>query len=235
MREMILRYIRQKFGNVGILLALAAIALLSMISLASGRPGGADGLALLVLAAASVSKDISSGALQMILARPIHRSRYLFGRYLGILAAYAIFLLFALLLAIVLPKLFSLVFGEGGPEASISSMARAAGASWLAGTLAAAILLFFSTFLPGLADVLAYILLQFSFGVTENLSAYFPQVAKAGRIAKENLMPQVPWGEVLRGQGVLRASVGQFALALTVFLIAAAFVFSRREFSYGQD
>jgi len=235
MREMILRYMRQKFGNVGILLALAAIALLSMISLASGRPGGAEGLALLVLAAASVSKDISSGALQMILARPIHRSRYLFGRYLGILTAYAIFLLAALLLAILLPKLFSLVFGEGGPEASISSMARAAGASWLHGTLAAAILLFFSTFLPGLADVLAYILLKFSLGVTESLAAYFPRVAKAGRIAHENLMAEVSWGDILHGRGIFGAPTGRFVLALTVFLIAAAFVFSRREFSYGQD
>ncbi len=235
MTEMIRRYLRQKFSNVGTVLALAALALLSIFSLQSPRGGGAEWLALLVLAAASVSRDASSGALQMILARPIHRSKYLFGRYLGVLTAYAIFLFAAFLLAILLPKLFSLLFGAGGATASVSTLARSAGAAWLAGALFAAILLFFSTFLPGLADVLAFFLFAILFGVAESLGAHLPQVAKAGRIAKENLMPHVPWAEILRGQGVLRASVGQFALALTVFLIAAAFVFSRREFSYGQD
>jgi len=235
MREMVRRFLRQKFGNLGVVLALVAIALLAMIFFPSQESGGPAGLAVLVLAAGSISKDASSGALQMILARPIRRSEYLFGRYLGILSAYAVFLLFTLLLVVTLPRLFSLLFDQPGPHPPLTSLLRAAGAAWLSGTLVAATLLFFSTFLPGFGDVLAFILVQFSFGIGGALGGRFPAVAKAATIARENLMPDVAWSQVFRGEGLLGEATGRFVLALTVFLIAATLVFSRREFSYGQD
>jgi ABC-type transport system involved in multi-copper enzyme maturation permease subunit len=235
MREMVRRFLRQKFGNLGIVLALAVIALLAMVSFVSQGSGGAAGLAVLVLSAGSVSKDASSGALQMILARPIHRSEYLFGRYLGILSAYAVFLLFTFFLAITLPRLIALLFNQTGPYPPLIPLLRVAAAAWLSGTLVAATLLFFSTFLPGFGDVLAFILLQFSFGIGSVLGGRFAAVDKAVTIARENLMPDVAWNQVFRGEGLLGEATGRFVLALTVFLIAAALVFSRREFSYGQE
>ena len=61
------------------------------VGYSGGSPGGGGYVALIVLAAASVSRDASSGALQMILARPIRRTDYLFGRYLGIVLAFLVF------------------------------------------------------------------------------------------------------------------------------------------------
>lgn len=232
---MIRRFLRQKFGSVGIVLALVAIALLAMLSLATQQRGGAAGLAVLVLAAGCISKDASSGALQMILARPIRRSEYLFGRYVGILSAYALFLLFTLLLAALVPRAFSLLLTEPTLNPPLTALLAAAGGAWLAGTLVAAAVLFFSTFLPGFGDVLAFVLLQFSFGIAGVVGTRFPAVANVATRARENLMPEVEWGRIFRGEGLLEEPTGRFVLALTVFLIAATVVFSRREFSYGQD
>jgi ABC-type transport system involved in multi-copper enzyme maturation permease subunit len=232
---MVQRFLRQKLGNPGILIALAVIALMAMISFATQQTGGVAGLAVLVLAAGSISKDASSGALQMILARPIRRTEYLFGRYLGILTAYAAFLLFTVLLAVTLPRLFSLFFQEPGRYPPLTSLLNAAAAAWLSGTLVAATLLFFSTFLPGLGDVLAFILIQFFFGIAGAVGSQFPAIARASAIARENLMPEAAWGRILRGESLLGEATGRFLLALTVFLIGALLIFSRREFSYGQD
>ncbi|HYR46788.1 MAG TPA: hypothetical protein VER78_07260, partial [Thermoanaerobaculia bacterium] len=92
MKEMVRRFLRQKFGSVGMLIALAVLSIVTALQVAATGDASAlesGFLALLLLAAGSVSRDASSGALQMILARPIRRVEYLYGRYLGILAAYA--------------------------------------------------------------------------------------------------------------------------------------------------
>ena len=96
MTEMVRRYLRQKSHNLGVVIALGALALLAAFQLAAS--GGDAGLEIgtpvvFILAAACVSKDASSGALQMILSRPIRRSEYLMGRFAGVLAGYGVFLL----------------------------------------------------------------------------------------------------------------------------------------------
>lgn len=239
MNEMVRRFLRQKFGSVGILITLGVLAFLTVLPLAAGQRGlGPGTLALFLLAAGSVSRDASSGALQMILARPIHRSAYLFGRYLGILLSYAAFILVAVLLTLLLSRLVSPVFSPDlESRLSWDSLALAAGTSWMEGTLIAAILLFFSTFLPGFADVLAYFLLFLLLYVPEGIGQMLnkPGLSNAVRVARENVLGSVPWDEVLQGERILRAETGRYVLALTVFLTLATVLFARREFSYGQD
>ncbi|MGH9364863.1 MAG: hypothetical protein ACRD1B_06305 [Thermoanaerobaculia bacterium] len=237
MTEMIRRFLRQKFGSVAIVISMSVLALLSVMPLlaSGGQSGtGASTLVLFVLAAASVSKDASSGALQMILARPITRSAYLFGRYFGILAAYAAFLLAVLLLALALARIFG---SSGGPQVNVASAGIAILGEFLEGILIAAILVFFSTFLPGYADLLGYFLLLLLLQVPQMLSRTlsWPWLTRFGQIAQENLHPSVPWDEVLRGDNVLRAATGRYVLAVTAFLLLASVVFARREFAYGQD
>ena len=237
MIEMIRRFLRQKFGSAPIVIALSVLVLLSVMPLlaSGGQTGtGASTVVLFVLAAASVSKDASSGALQMILARPITRSAYLFGRYLGILAAYAAFLIAVLVLALALSRIFG---SSGGRQVNLGSAGIAILGEFLEGMLIAAILVFFSTFLPGYADLLGYFLLLLLLQVPRALSGSlnWPWLTRFGQIASENLHPSVPWDEVLRGQNVLRAATGCYVLAVTAFLLLASVVFARREFAYGQD
>ncbi|MDQ5859010.1 MAG: ABC transporter permease subunit, partial [Acidobacteriota bacterium] len=130
MSEMVRRFLRQKYVPGGTVLALALLAILEILHLASG--GAERGFqlanwAIFVLAAGSVSRDVSSGALQMILSRPIRRTEYLYGRYLGILAAYAAFLVvtstFALLAVTAIPS--------GAARLSLSGLAVAGAGAFL--------------------------------------------------------------------------------------------------------
>ncbi|MFN2385389.1 MAG: ABC transporter permease subunit [Thermoanaerobaculia bacterium] len=233
MKEMVQRVLRQKLGNLGIVFVLLAVAFLTVLSFSSGR-GGPPSLALLLIATGAISRDISSGTAQMILARPIRRSDYLMGRYIGVLVLLAAFLTFAVLLSVSLQSLLGTLFGVRDPI-PIAALLRIAAGEWLDGTLLAATLLFFSTFLPGVGDPLAYFVLQIGLGVAGSLGARFPPVARGAALVRENLFPHVAWEDVLRGEGILGADVGRFVLALTVFLLGAIVIFSRREFSYGHD
>jgi ABC-type transport system involved in multi-copper enzyme maturation permease subunit len=232
-REMVLRLLRQRFGNLGIVLILLSISVLTVLSFASGR-GGPAPLAILLLAPGAISRDISSGAAQMILARPIRRSEYLLGRYLGIVVAYGGFVLLSALLCFLLRPVFTAALGLPQAVAPAELMQVAAG-EWLDGSLLAATLLFFSTFLPGIGDLLAYLLLQIGLGIAGSLQAPFPRLASIASAIRGNLLPDVDWPQVFHGNGALQPPFGSFVLALTVFLVGALFIFSRREFSYGQD
>ncbi|MGH9399852.1 MAG: ABC transporter permease [Thermoanaerobaculia bacterium] len=234
---MVRRYLRQKLGSPLILIVMAAFALLSMIPLVAsgGRADtGASLIVLFVLAAGSVSRDASGGALQMILARPIRRSEYLFGRVLGIATAFALFLLATFVLAILIPKVLPFLSSS---DVSAGATARALAGSFLQGLLVAAMLVFFSTFLPGYSDVLAFFLFGLLLNVPEVLAGWMkaPWLGRFGKGLHENLSPTVPWDEVLRGDNILREATGRYVLALAVFLAAALVLFSRREFAYGQD
>lgn len=226
------RFVRQKFGSPLLVAALGVLALIETFGVA--HRGGANGfhvasLAIFVLGAGSVSRDVSSGALQMILSRPIRRTQYLFGRYVGILGAFALFLVFTSLLAFVIVHLAAPGAAAG---VSLARLAWLAGETFLSGAFPAAILLFFSTFLPGIADLLGLLILY--------MLLYLPAasgsaLARASEAARENILPDVSWSEALTGQGAALAAAGRWVFALTVYLALAAVVFSRRELPYGND
>jgi hypothetical protein len=238
---MVRRFLRQKLGSVGVVIALSVLSLLSasqILFTGGGRALESGGfVALLILAAASVSKDSSSGALQMILARPIRRVEYLFGRYCGILLSYAIYVAVTAAIALALSPLLGAVLGRGSGGLALGDLARGAAGALLSAALLAAVLLFFSTFLRGYGDILAYFLLSLLLGAPDALAGALrkPWLSRLGGVVRENVLPQVAWGDVLRGKDILAAATGQYALALAVYLALAAWIFSRREFSYGQD
>jgi hypothetical protein len=229
--EMARRLIRQKFGSRGLVAALAVLALVETFGLAH-RAGPAGftiaNWAIFVLAAGSVSRDVSSGALQMILSRPIRRTQYLFGRYAGILAAFALFLAGTSLVAFVVVNLAA---PAAAAEVAPARLATLAGETFLSGAFTAAILLFFSTFLPGIADLLGLLILY----IVLHLPVGAGTVNRVIEAARDNLVPNVPWNEVRAGQGAALAVAGRWVFALTVYLALAAVVFSRRELPYGND
>jgi hypothetical protein len=235
--EMIRRFVRQRYGSVGLVVALSVLAMLELLSMAArGAEAGFSMAtwAILVIAAGSVSRDVSSGALQMILSRPIRRTHYLFGRYLGILASYALFLAVTSVLTLFVVQVVASQAARGAvADFSASALAVSAGQAFFSGALQGAILLFFSTFLPGIADLLGLLLLYLALNLPGASKEEW--LRNAVQTARENMLPSVAWNEVLRGQGVLGAVTGRWVFALTVYLALAAIVFSRRELPYGQD
>jgi ABC-type transport system involved in multi-copper enzyme maturation permease subunit len=227
---MIRRFLRQKVRNGGAIVLLALLAAMTGLSIvASGGatgPGGGGYLALLILAAASISRDASSGALQMILARPIRRTDYLFGRYLGIVVSFAAFTV----LSVALGLLVKTLWGPRGPIAPLALVGGVGYATLWAAQMAAP-LVFFSTFLPGYGDVIALLLLQIFVSLRTNVT----WMVRASEALGRELLPTVAWPGVFRGDSAALASAGRAVLAATLFLSAAAIVFSRREFAYGRD
>jgi len=230
--EMIRRFLRQKSRSAGTLVVLVIFAVASAFTIAASggktsADGGAGYLVLFVLAAAAVSRDVSSGALQMILVRPIRRTDYLFGRYLGILVAFAAFLVACALFAVVVKA----AVHDSGPPLEPAWMAANVGSGILRAAQTAAMLIFFSTFLPGYGDVIAVAGLQLFLSIQTNV-AWFQKLAEAGR--REILAP-VDWERVFKGEPSALSGAGRGVLAAVVLLAAAALIFSRREFAYGQD
>ena len=241
MIEMVRRFLRQKFGSPAIAIALGVMALLTAVTAALSDPERALStgfVAIVLIAAGSVSKDASGGALQMILTRPIPRSTYLFGRYFGILAAYAIFLALTGALTVLLANTLPRLPGARTPSGfAMLPLGRGLAGAFLDALLFAAILLFFSTFLRGYADVLAYVVLSIFLSLLPGFGRAIgkPWLQRGAEALRKNVLPDVDWSEVLRGHQVLAEPTGRWVLAVAVFLSLAAIVFSKREFSYGHD
>ena len=230
MIEMVRRFLRQKLRAAGTLVLLALLAAMTGLSIvASGGTAGIGGggyLALLILAAASISRDASSGALQMILARPIRRTDYLFGRYLGIVVAFGAFTVLSVALGLLVKTLW-------GPHGAIPPMGVVGGVGFaiLWAAQMAAPLVFFSTFLPGYGDVIALLLLQIFVSMRTNV----PWMVRMSETLGRELLPTVAWPGVFRGEPAALSAAGRAVLAATLFLAAAVILFSRREFAYGRD
>jgi ABC-type transport system involved in multi-copper enzyme maturation permease subunit len=240
MIEMVRRFLRQKFSNLGVVIALSAMALLAASQLAaSGGQAGFEvgSLAVIVIAAACVSKDASGGGLQMILCRPIRRSDYLLGRFCGILAAYGLFLLGAVGLALLFSRALGPMLGAQAPPLAFGALARQIAAALLGAIGMAAPILLLSTFLPGYGDVLGFILLTPLLAIPELLAQILkaPGLQKVGDALRKNLLPSVDWSAALAGRNPLGEATGRWVLAVVVYLVLALWSFSRREFAYGQD
>ncbi len=240
MNEMVQRFLRQRFSSAGVVVALSALVLFTAPQLAGS--GGRSGLEtatlpLLILAAGCVSRDAASGALQMILCRPLSRTDYLLGRYVGILAGFAAFIAAACALAVLFSRALLPAIGRAPAPIALADLGSQALGAFLGASASAALILFFSTFLPGYGDVLAFILLAPLAALPDVAGRilHAPWLQNAGPILRRNLLPSVEWGAVLHGQSVLGEATGRWALALVAALAAALFVFSRREFAYGHD
>lgn len=225
------RFLRQKFESPLVAVTLAVLALL-VASPPALAGGPARLIALLLIASGAVSRDASSGALQMILARPISRTEYLAGRLLGIMAAYGIFLGAAAAFALVIASRY------GGMATLLTpALPRAILGALLDGFQAATLLLLLSTLLPSFGDALGYLFLWIALGAASGFATALGKadLARVARVVQENVLPEVRWDAALAGRHVPAEALGRWVLAVTLSFALAAFVLSRREFAYGQD
>lgn len=241
MIEMVRRLLRQKFGSTAVvaLLSLLAvvIAFTSAADGARGRAFSTASLAVIVLGAGLVSRDVSSGAVQMILARPLTRTDYLLGRWLGVLAALCVFLATVAALVLLLSFAVFPAFHWSAEPLSLPGLLRGGAGALLDGALFSATLLCLSTFLPGYGDLVAYFLIVVGLGAAQSAGAALrqPVISEAALAIRDNLMPDPDWNALLAGQTSSLEPAGRWALALTALLLVAALVFRRRQFAYGHD
>ena len=223
---------------MGVWLSLAALALMSMISIGGGQPSPfLTTIAAFVIAGGIISRDVASGALQVILTRPILRGEYLLGRWLGAITLLAAFVAASFAITFGFDRIASLAGWNTGAGISWGSAGIATGQNFFQGALAITIVLFFSTFLRGFGDVLGYVLGGLLLNLLPQLfeGMHKPGLARAARVFLDNAAPRVPWADIVHGEKILQAATGQYLLAVAVYLVAAVLIFNRREFSYGAD
>ena len=231
MIEIFRRTLRERRAILWIGLPLVG---LSVVPVALGAPAEAaftaGALMMVLFSAGIVSRDIRSGALQMLLARPIHRSTYLLGRFLGAVALEGVFLAGAGLCAAGVGLL-------SHHPVSIGALLIPAAGTILQTSLYAALILLFSTFLPGFGDVLAYVLLWIVFAVGAQIAGAMRHegLQKLVSASKDQVLPEPSWAAILHAGRWLVPAAGAWALALAGSLALAAFIFSRRELSYAND
>ncbi|MDQ2869264.1 MAG: hypothetical protein M3S32_00880, partial [Acidobacteriota bacterium] len=104
------------------------------------------------------------------------------------------------------------------------------------GALYAAVLMFFSTFLRGFGDVLAFVMGSVVLNLVPQVAMGLqkPALVRFFQAANANLSPEPEWNQVLHG-ALLQPAAGRYALALAGYLLLATLIFNRREFSYGTD
>jgi len=174
----------------------------------------------------------------MILSRPIRRTQYLAGRYVGFLLCFLLFLAASVLLATLLGQIVARLAPSPMPGTRpATDFLRVCASAFFRAALLGAIVLFFSTFLRGWGDVLAVAVFAILFGSLISLgqALNLTFLRRAGELARDNLWPSVPWDAIFRGERLLSESIGRYVFALLLYWTLAVVIFSAREFSYGQD
>jgi ABC-type transport system involved in multi-copper enzyme maturation permease subunit len=236
-RENARRYLRQKLGSLGTTIALGVLALMSGLNYSyGGKAGFTVVIAVFVMASGLVARDASSGALQMVLVRPVPRASYLLGRFLGAVTLLAGFIVAAVLVGFLLDSA-ARAFGwhPGGDSFPWRLTLQSALSDLLDGVLLVSILLFFSTFLRGLGDILAFVLASLVLSLLPRFAEalHHPEISRFIGSIRANLFPEIP--TQLSGGRFPFPVAGAWMLALAAYITLACLVFNRREFSYGTD
>lgn len=180
---------------------------------------------ILVLGAGVIGRDLSSGVLQLILARPVGRAEYVFSRWLGLtLAGFAVSLLGWLL---VLP--FSLTTGG----TTLPEALRLLSEYLLNAAALSAVVTGLSALVAGFGD-LALLLLGYLAGGGMTLVGQFKHIDLLVRLGTEiqhTLMPEFAWKSVTEG-GPHFYPLVLWASTVTLFLLIGVFAMNRKELSY---
>ena len=181
---------------------------------------------VIVLGAGAIGQDISSGVLQLLLARPIRRSEYVTSRWLAVALGATAATLVQLGLAT------AILSARGAPPAW-SDLAFALGHHVTVAFGAAASLVAFSALVPGLGDVGFLVLISTAGQIVGSVAAgmgvgWLNSLGRGLHIAmgpgiefRRLIAPAPSWSEPIT-----------FLSTLTVALVCAMLILDRRELSY---
>jgi ABC-type transport system involved in multi-copper enzyme maturation permease subunit len=174
----------------------------------------------LVAANGLVGEDVRDGTVQLLLARPITRTRYLGGRLLGALTATVAFT--AVLITL----------GTAIAPPSADALTSVAVTALTASVWTVTLVFFFSTLLPGRADALAALGLFLAIGSFSLSGVTTPWLARAIEVANDNYFcVPVVLGGVFTPAAITDELRWLSNVTLTIF--AAALAFNHRQFGYG--
>lgn len=226
LRQRLASPMRVALTGLALLPPLVAVAFLRALEPIAGTAAYLG----LVFAAGAIGQEVSSGVLQLAFARPIRRSEWVAGRWLGAGGGAAAAALAQLAAA-------ALIVSARGAVPGAATLGAAALAAIVSAFAAAAVMIAFSACVNGLGDVALYVQ---ALAVAWLLKAFASVRSDAvmGTIAEElrrTVQPDLTANVLLRpGTGGLTALVVAFASTAVALAIAIALV-NRKELSYGAD
>ncbi|MEK7270645.1 MAG: ABC transporter permease subunit [Planctomycetota bacterium] len=234
-RAIVAATLRQRFTSpmrVALLLFFSLPPLLGALFMpAAGLSllGDSYGVAL-VFAAGMIGQDVSSGTLQLLLARPVRRSEYVLSRGLAAVLGTLAVVWTQIAIAVLL------LAARGATPATRDVLALAGGDALLAIGMAAVMALL-SSLVPGLAD-LGLLLIT---NVTASALGAFAQfkhweaLARGAQEIGRFLKPEVSLAPLLLGGAVSWFEVVSWLSTVTLCLALAIVVTNRRELSYASS
>lgn len=223
--------IRQRLNSPIRVVILGLMILLPILMIAAFPAMGltplGDGIPIaLLFAVGMIGQDVSSGVLQLLLARPVRRWEYVLSRWLGAALAATAAAAVQLLLA------WGVLVARGGaPPAETVALFAAGRVLEIAGATAMVALL--SSLVGGLGDLALYVLLNFLGGVL-TLVGQLPRwgvALWAGQQLGALFSPRIDLAQVMAGTPPWLGILTYFS-NLTLCLLLAVVVLNRKELSY---
>ena len=195
----------------------------SLGSLARGQMSAFGFLA----AAGLIGQEVSSGVLTLAFARPMRRAEWVVGRWLGASALAAALIVLQVLVAVAASSM-----RHGDPTFQAAALKILDGV--LASTGLCAVLLMFSSLVPGLGDLGLLLLGTFLGGGLSAAGMHYeiPWVARAGTEIQTFLGASLDPGPFF-GQGAVSwFAVASYLSTLAICLVVAIHAVNRKELSY---
>jgi ABC-type transport system involved in multi-copper enzyme maturation permease subunit len=226
--------LRQRFTSLPrVALALSVLIfpvgfamLAAEAALQATRTGG---MFAFILGAGILGQETSSGVYQLLFARPVRRWEYVTSRWLAVCAAScALVLLQVLGVCLVLASK-----GLPGTESILTMVAE----QMLSAVGTASVILFYSSLLPGVVDVVGILLTLISAQVLGGLAHFLEEgdwVVRASAEITRFLGPQLPLGAAWSA-GVPWFDLFSYLSTVSLCLAVAVWMMNRREISYATE
>jgi ABC-type transport system involved in multi-copper enzyme maturation permease subunit len=234
-QTLILATVRQRLASPVRMVLLATMFIMPVLFVffapAAGLGPLSNGYGLtLVLAAGIIGQDVSSGVLQLLLARPVKRSEYVVSRWLSVSLMGALLATAQVLMAWLL---LAGRHASPGPMAAFSRM----GANALCAIGAAAVITFFSALLAGFGDLALLAVMAFVAGGLSGAGGFAHQawISRAGTELGGFLLPEIPIGPVEGPGDIPWLAIVSYLSTVTLCLALAIVVMNRKELSYASS
>lgn len=184
----------------------------------------------MILGAGLIGQEVSSGVLQLVFSRSVTRAEFVLSRWFATGACAAGAVMLQVLLG-------TAVMALRGAPAPVESVAGLALEQMLAAFGIVSVLALFSSLLPGVGDVMAWIVLNVAGGVFQMAGGLLRSegLLRAGQEWARFLSPALRLNEAFGGGVVSWFHLTSYFSTVTLCLVLAIAILNRRELSYATD
>lgn len=188
------------------------------------------GMFALIFTAGAIGQDVSSGVLQLLLARPVDRTHYVLSRWLagGLVGA---------VLGLAQVALCVLMLLSRGATPDPSTLLRLVLENALGGFGTAAVMVMLSSLVNGLGDVALWVaaLMTTQFMSMAAMAKHWNWLATTSNELRAFLQPELALGWISGAGDPDYSGMIRFFLAIAVGLTVASALMQRKELSYAAD